>query len=61
MKEFAITMCLIIVCIIQHLLNWLWRKADFKEDLLVVMVSSFMAVLITYRLFYYALTWYCNK
>lgn len=65
MKTFAIVILFIIIAIIQHLINWMWRKINIKgtepDDLTIQIIGGLataISIYISYKIIILALEWY---
>jgi hypothetical protein len=59
---FAIICLAIIIILIQHLLNWLWRSSwkDGNNDILgLSFIASIVGLSVVYICFYYIVKWGC--
>ena len=61
MIEFSIICLVVIICILQHLLNWVTRKAIKSEPIWIIVVAvSMVSFLVTYICVIYIIKWGCQ-
>lgn len=61
MIEFSIICLVVIICLLQHLLNWAARAIIKDKDLtFVLVIIIFLVVLATYNAVIYIIKWGCQ-
>lgn len=57
MIVFSITCLVAIIIILTHLLNWMWRKINWDDGLIIGVITTFVYCIIVYRCIEYIIIW----
>lgn len=58
MIVFSIACLVVIIIILTHLLNWMWRKINWDDSLVILgVIAIFVYCIIVYRCIEYIIIW----